>query len=194
MKRVVSSSYVRKHPTIKRVNQLIRSKENDLSYLDDCYTLEDVKNHEYEAFNVTRLIRELETNTDEDPREIIEYWIDRFDGNLTIQQKEYRRAYSNLENFYKYVNQLSGVIDIELVDGKWARIPIGGRNPDKLVDLVDLINETLDSRYHGTARGGSWTAYNIWTPENTELQVGWIDETDNFEDSWGMVPCGIYIN
>ena len=191
MKRVISSSYIRQHPEIKRLNQVIRAQENDLDYLDTCYTLEDVKNHKYEMFNVARLVRELETNTEDDPREIIEYWIYRFDQNLIRQQKEWSETYFALERFYKYVNQLSGVIDIEVVDGKWARIPIGGRNPDRLVDLVDLINETLGSKYHITARGGSWTAYNIWTPEGSELQVGWIDEAEKFENSWGMVPCGI---
>ena len=191
MKRVISSSYIRQHPEIKRLNQVIRAQENDLDYLDTCYTLEDVENHKYEMFNVARLVRELETNTEDDPREIIEYWIYRFDQNLIRQQKEWSETYFALERFYKYVNQLSGVIDIEVVDGKWARIPIGGRNPDRLVDLVDLINETLGSKYHITARGGSWTAYNIWTPEGSELKVGWIDEAEKFENSWGMVPCGI---
>ena len=191
MKRVIAASYVRKHPRMVKLKQAIRSRENDLDYLDTCYTLEDVTDHEYEVFNAVQLIRELEANAEIDSREIIEDYIEKLTPGLTYYYHEYEETHRILQRFYMYVNQLKSVIDIQLVDGQWARIPIGGRNPEDLIELVDLINDVLGSKYHGTGRGGSWTAYNIWTPDKVELKIGTTRDAPEDDNAWWMVPCGI---
>ena len=43
---------------------------------------------------------------------------------------------------------------------------------EDLIQFVDDIKDLIGGRYYGTGRGGSWTAWNLMSPDGVEFQVG----------------------
>ena len=196
MKRVVLASgyrHVHNHPELVDLRDKIRAGENDISYLESCETLEDVMNHKYELVNIQTLIYKLNASPESETRSILDKFVDDWSYYLDKEISRYVSTSNKIRLFKEYVTKLQSYIDIEL-EGDYAKIYVDDAtydDHDKLIEMVDTINSVLGSDYHFTGRGGSWTAYDIWTPDKVELQIGLIDEVRDEPNCWGMRIVGI---
>lgn len=189
MKRVIAS-YARNHSSLRKRRSKLRAAENDIQYLETCNTVEDVMNHEYELFNTDTLVRKLQRTPEDQHTSVIDEAVEDFSYFVDAETERYANAARKVRLFEEYVNKLKAYLDIKMV-GDYAIIPIGGANPESLVDIVDTINSAIGSDYYFTGRGGSWTAYNIRTPDGVEMKVGSIDEVRDNKDCYGMEVVGI---
>lgn len=189
MKRVFAS-YSRNNNTLRKMRSKLRAAENDIQYLETCSSVEDVMDHKYELFNTGMLIRKLQRSSEDQHVAIIDESVESFSRFLDDETERYSQAAKKVRLFEGYIKKLRPYLDIKM-SGDYAEIPVGGANPTGLVDVVDIINDVLGSDYFATSRGGSWTAYNIRTPEGVEMQVGRIDEVRDKENMYGMRIVGI---
>ena len=63
-----------------------------------------------------------------------------------------------------------------------------GSTREDLIEFVDSIKGIIGGRYYGTGRGGSWTAWNLMSPDGVEFQAGFnsdaIFDKDTPDNSW----------
>lgn len=194
MKRVIKASgYSRKHPELVRLREKIRAGEDDLRYLENCETIDDVINHRYELVDAKYLTRKLSHKSGADFTAALNEAIDTWSDYLDDVMGKYASFASKVKLFNEYISKLTPHFDVEL-EGDYAKIFVDEdlyEDEDGLGQFVDEINSILDSEYYATGRGGSWTAYNLLTPEGVELQVGNIDPVQNIDNCWGIKVVGI---
>lgn len=121
----------------------------------------------------------------------LRYWVKYIE-----EQQQHKTEYDNAINnrlvpeITKYLNNNYTVIDTEYDDEHmfWCIEPVEG---ESVIDFVDGVVATVKGDYTLTGRGGSWSAWNLITPDGIQLKAGWDIYHDKYGDNW-MVEIPYY--
>ena len=180
------------HRESDKLKQYIRAIRQDIGAMAASASIEDLENIEWHSTrNQSRYIIDSLPKYDSFD-DCIDAWIDSF-YSLLQKEKEWLAAALRREAAIPQVqDEVFGMIDTtsyELVDyspDKMSfdfQIPEGAKAEDTY-RFVDAVADATHAKYDGTGRGGSWTTWNLRTPEGVKLDVGYHHLTPGL---WSVV-------
>lgn len=191
MKRYVKASIF---DAYEGISKRLTALKHDFKMLAKCDSLEDVKNTEWMSWNISRFIsRDIEKGQLKE---------DAIDNMLDFLHEQIVECKKDLEDAQEYEDKCSGLMnnlsnsiasiyDVIDVSDEYVLVqPFEGANHKDCIQFVDHVVSLLGCKFSGTARGGSWTQWDLITDTGVKLKAGW---SDSFDSRRFNVPQGVWI-
>lgn len=159
----------------------------DLKNVLNCNSLEDLNNIDWKSGSLyVGVIKRLvdEGFSFEEIIDNIEY---RLLNVLQNAKSRYAEEVAYEKEIPNVLSKLHSTLDTEYrllseTDKSLEYEPVFGATHQDCINFVDKVVESVDGKYSGTGRGGSWTMWSILTDKNIRLQAGW-----SHNDNWTVI-------
>lgn len=183
MKRVITAS---RH-TSDDIFDTIVNLQADLKSLAQCSTIEDVDAVEWKAWRLSNFIHnEIERNgvsVNDAIQDNIEWLCDQ----IKKTKQDYRNTLDYEQNAVKLMKEIEAKLRqvqyhiLSADDTKIVVQPPENANHRDCITFVDNVVVAIDGKFHGTARGGSWTQWDLLSSGGVRFKAGWED------DNWVVI-------
>ena len=179
MKRVITAS---RHTSDDILDTLVNLKA-DLKSIAQCSTMEDVEAVEWKQWRLSNFIRrEVEDNgvcVDDAIQNNIEWLCEQIkktkqDYNNTLEYEQ------NALTLMKQIEEKLRQVEYRILSADSYKIvvqPPEDANHNDCITFVDNVVVAIDGRFNGTARGGSWTKWDLLSYNNVSFKAGWENGT-----------------
>lgn len=187
MKRYIRSASYRRRE-LPRYQEWIKALKQDIRNVAACRNEEDLANLEIKSWNSnsekhiwnSRFEKMGVTDFDEKIDLIID-WLydsvkyaketsDTYTNEISTADEVQSKIRNYLAQHDYYFDEFDSMFIVRPED----------LSRDALINFIDDLISTLGGRYHGTGRGGSWTAWNIMI-DGIEYQIGPTDSREAWE-------------
>lgn len=159
--------------------QALRADRRKVASLDpDTTTYEDLAAIEWDSSRTTSWIIDSDREKGMSVEDCIEDLIDTFQERLAFcknemdKERDYNARAEQLRDILStFLDEEYNVIDE--TESSWIIEPPAGATHQDCIAFVDSIKDTIDGRYHGTGRGGSWTVWDLLSADNVRVKAGW---------------------
>lgn len=184
-----------------KINEFIKAFKADLRKIasidPDTATYDDLLNINWNSFNLKGIISTQEEkglSVDDCIDKLITIQTERI-AYLKNKQKEYTEYNTRVNNFKsvldRYLTTNYNVIENKVTEDGiywYIELPEGARHKD-CIEFVDGVVDAVNGKYSGTARGGSWTTWDIRTADGIRVRAGW----GNPKNCWKVeIPYAVY--
>lgn len=193
MKRLINSSKsIASDYSARGRRQYMKYIIHDIHALESAQSIDELKQVELYTFNPKLFIKHVEEDIQNgvDFETSVEQWIDSYYKILDRAREDYAKALKaeedrplveayineNIKDMYELISE-----DISEDTGYTTYIfkaPEGATHQD-CINFVDDFRKAIGARYNGTGYGGSWTSWDLATPNGLKLKAGWT-RNDNF--------------
>lgn len=162
-----------------------RADRRKLASLDPVSTTyEDLRHIDYESGRLLTIIldhaEEQNVPVDDCIEDLIDACIEnmKYAKDAIAKSEKYSTAASQLHSILSdYLDDYYNVID--QTENSWTIEPPANATHQDCIEFADNVKDAINGRYYGTARGGSWTTWDLLSENNVEVKVGWTRD-----DSW----------
>lgn len=181
MKKYIKASEDIKLKESEKLRQHIKLIKKDIAAMAAADSIEDLENYPWGSFrSQDKYIRNSLKNYDSFD-DCIDAWLDTYYELLQNQKEQLAKALKREAAIPTVQEQIFGMVDTtdyELVgyseDEMWFdfQIPAGATAEDTY-RFVDAVAHATNAKYSGTGRGGSWTTWNLLTPDGVRIDAGY---------------------
>ena len=172
MKRYVKAAYGFE---AERLRKLLKALKHDLAILTTIETEDDFNQADFYGFKWNKVLDSVMLKNNGSFEDSIDYLIDYAMDWYKKTKDELKETASYEEKSAQLYQDILDFLlhsdyDVESEDGTNQIIYV--RANGSIVEFCDIVKDLIGGNYYGTARGGSWTTWNLLSEDRIRVDVG----------------------
>lgn len=152
--------------------------KKDIKTLLKCNDVDDLNNASWEALKLDNVVNRRMKTTNQSFEDTVDEVVDSLFDNIRSIKTELLKKEEKLESGKKWISTLVNSLEsngykVIRADEESLIVEGNGKTHDDCIAFADTVVSIINGRYHGTARGGSWSTWEVFSEDSVSFQVGW---------------------